>query len=526
MIDSMNIELEEIKINTDVLVIGGGLAAMNIASEIADGNRNVVLVDAPKELEDNLTLLSLAASTDTKGIEVLSETQLVRVSGFSGDFQVKLSQGGEMVDRNVGAIVLATDLTVKPLADDFGLSLADNIVTPSQLEAKLADGKVSGMAVAFLTGISKDSNPLIMERLLDNVSKTLEAKDNTAYIFTDDLKVAGPGLDRTYRQTRDKGATYFKMKEKPAVSKDGKSIVFIDPVVGREIEIAVDMVVVEEQICANPVNKTLSDILNIDIDATEFLQLENVHRWTVNTNREGIFVAGPGRDIKNTSLLGAESASVALNIKALQSEEKSIPKTAVVDRDKCVICLTCYRCCPHGAITWDDKAVISAMACQGCGICASECPMDAIQIQDFSDQELKGKIQENLQAVDKGQSIIAFCCRNSALEAEKKAKEAGDSLPEGLRIIEVPCAGKIDVDYILSAFVEGAKGVMVLSCHEGNCKAERGNTFAGRRVQDVHAMMDDMGVAKDRLQFATLASNQGKLFSELVCEMEAKLNAL
>jgi len=65
---------------------------------------------------------------------------------------------------------------------------------------------------------------------------------------------------------------------------------------------------------------------------------------------------------------------------------------AVVDRGKCVFCLTCYRFCPHGAITWDNRAVINELACQGCGICASQCPNDAIQVRNFTDDQIAAQI--------------------------------------------------------------------------------------------------------------------------------------
>jgi heterodisulfide reductase subunit A-like polyferredoxin len=54
----------------------------------------------------------------------------------------------------------------------------------------------------------------------------------------------------------------------------------------------------------------------------------------------------------------------------------------------CARRLTCYWLCPHGAITWDNRAVINELACQGCGICASQCPNDAIQVRNCTDEHL------------------------------------------------------------------------------------------------------------------------------------------
>jgi len=220
--------------------------------------------------------------------------------------------------------------------------------------------------------------------------------------------------------------------------------------------------------------------------------------------------------------------NIAVEVKDLLGDGKiSVPKTkAVVNEDKCVICLTCYRCCPHGAIYWGDKkAIISPVACQGCGICASECPMDAIQVGGFNDEEIIEKVKTGV-AGNGTPSILAFCCQNSGFEAGEMADMFQMKLPEGLRMIKVPCAGKIDLDYIFNAFVSGADGVVVMACHPGNCKSENGNTFAQWRVNDAYRMMEEAGLEKDRLRFAGIASNMGSDFSHIVVDMEQKINEL
>ena len=78
----------------------------------------------------------------------------------------------------------------------------------------------------------------------------------------------------------------------------------------------------------------------------------------------------------------------------------------------------------------------------------------------------------------------------------------------------------------LNAFVEGADGVMVMACHTGNCKSEKGNIYAGWRVEDAHRMMEDIGLEKERLCYVTLASNMGSNFSSAVKEMEQYLSSL
>ncbi|MCK5673565.1 MAG: 4Fe-4S binding protein, partial [Spirochaetales bacterium] len=134
------------------------------------------------------------------------------------------------------------------------------------------------------------------------------------------------------------------------------------------------------------------------------------------TNRKGVYVAHKKEDAVNIALRVKE----LLGNGVLQAEEDQ----GAVDPEKCVLCLTCYRCCPHGAISWiDDAAIISPVACQGCGICASECPMDAIQIKGFVDESLRENVDK---ATDSKNSIVVFCCENSALQAYSSAKSFGN----------------------------------------------------------------------------------------------------
>lgn len=67
---------------------------------------------------------------------------------------------------------------------------------------------------------------------------------------------------------------------------------------------------------------------------------------------------------------------------------------------------------------------------------------------------------------------------------------------------------------------------MVLSCHPGNCKSVRGNTFASWRVDNAYRMLDNAGMNHSRLLTASLASNMDVEFSELATRMEASLNEL
>jgi coenzyme F420-reducing hydrogenase delta subunit len=93
-------------------------------------------------------------------------------------------------------------------------------------------------------------------------------------------------------------------------------------------------------------------------------------------------------------------------------------------------------------------------------------------------------------------------------------------------MVKVPCAGKIDVDYILTAFQAGADGVLVFACHKDNCKSQQGNTFAEWRVEDAGRMLEEIGLERERLRFATIASNMPVEFLRITQDLEKALREL
>ena len=541
-------ETEKIEIATDVLVIGGGYTGLKAASAIAETGYHVILADQetvdnsnefsllgiPADAESDLKKLKDAVNSDNR-IEFLPAANITSAAGVSGDFTIRLTSKDKALEKTVGAVVVATDIVSTPLNHIYGLDFSDKIISLSDFEKKLANAdfrkqlNTNQQAVAFLVGFAQDGNPLLMKRVLDSVNAINSEDDGaTTYVYINDIKVAGDNLERLYKYGRDKGAIYFKLTEPPAIElqSDAPMIAFHDPVVRTDIEVEPDLVVVEEAMKANQVNSELAEILRIDMGPMGFLQTDNVHRFPVKSNREGIFVVGSAREIQALSDAWTDVENTVLQIKHLLGDgTREVPKfRAVVDREKCVTCLTCCRCCPHGAIYWDDKAIISPVACQACGICASECPQEAIQVTGYADDEITEQIRAAVSDVKNGaRKIIAFCCENSSLEAGKAAAMFQYELPEGLRIIQVPCAGKVDIHYVLTALVEGADAVMVMACHPGNCKSETGTTFARWRVDNAYRMLEETGIDKNRLEFITLASNMAPDFAKIAIEMESRI---
>jgi F420-non-reducing hydrogenase iron-sulfur subunit len=98
--------------------------------------------------------------------------------------------------------------------------------------------------------------------------------------------------------------------------------------------------------------------------------------------------------------------------------------------------------------------------------------------------------------------------------------------PDTIRIIRVPCTGKVDVIHILRAFEKGADGVYVVGCLEGECRFENGNLRARRRVEQAKTILDAVGVGGDRVKMFNLSSGEGTRFAEYAVEMTEKIKEL
>jgi coenzyme F420-reducing hydrogenase delta subunit len=122
--------------------------------------------------------------------------------------------------------------------------------------------------------------------------------------------------------------------------------------------------------------------------------------------------------------------------------------------------------------------------------------------------------------------IVAFCCHYCAYAAADLAGVSRIQYSHAIKIIEVPCSGRVDIIHILHAFENGADGVYVAGCLEGNCHFLTGNLWAKKRVEYTKKILDDIGIGADRLQFYNLSAAMGQKFAEIADEMTMHIKKL
>jgi coenzyme F420-reducing hydrogenase delta subunit len=122
--------------------------------------------------------------------------------------------------------------------------------------------------------------------------------------------------------------------------------------------------------------------------------------------------------------------------------------------------------------------------------------------------------------------ILAFCCHYCAYAAADLAGSMRLQYPDNVRVLRLPCTGKVEVDHILAAFERGVDGVMVAGCLEGGCHFLEGNLRARKRVDRARQILSEIGLEPERLEMYNLSSAEGARFAEIVTEMSERLAKL
>ena len=562
------IPLAEFQKRPRVLVVGGGLTALEAASRLIAFGYEVLVAYPEAELQKVNSLLpedrelteyarALADRLGSQGKVSLFQESVVRsISGFAGDFEVQIQSPQKKWLEPVGVIVLAPELVSTGTSFPDPLNSSGQIVLLDQLVEELGAPPGTSRGIyslnsasyaAFLIGLNGAGGTAAMAQALESAIILRKKFEAQVYFFTGNVKVAEEGLERLYLEAREAGVVFFKLDEgKLEFLKKGDQITlqFIDPLLGQPLELLPDLLVVDSRPLLPAAVQSLALSTQLGLDPAGYLQSGNVHLWPQGLDRTGIFAAGPGKGPLMVAAAIEEGRGAALSVHQFFEGRPAEPldREVVVDKGLCTVCLTCLRFCPHQAIGWTHRIFIHPLACRRCGICASECPMDAIQIAGYSDSEVEQRLLEISGQWEEGRAgeprILVFGCRRSAGMAWEEAQGAGRRAqgekrnPTSFRdhgsveFIGLPCAGKLDPDFLLKALSLGADGVLVLACPEENCRSNHGNTYARDRLAEASDYLEEAGLDRRRLRFEHISSNRVFLLNEIIQNFRRNLEGL
>ena len=122
--------------------------------------------------------------------------------------------------------------------------------------------------------------------------------------------------------------------------------------------------------------------------------------------------------------------------------------------------------------------------------------------------------------------IVAFCCHYCAYTAADMAGSMRLPYPQNVKIIRVPCSGKVGAIHIMRALQKGADGVYVAGCLEGDCHFKDGNVKAAKRVRYVKNLLDEIGIGGERVEMITVSAGMGERFAQTAIDFTEKIRKL
>jgi len=215
--------------------------------------------------------------------------------------------------------------------------------------------------------------------------------------------------ERLYTDARRMGVNFihYDFDRKPEVSAASGSplrVSVYDKVLGREINLQPDRLVLSTPVVPSAGARELASRLKLSIDMDGFFLEAHVKLRPVDFTAEGVFMAGMAHYPKflDESLAQAQAAASRAAIILAQETMLTNARVAHVDPQKCVGCLTCVRICPYNVPVISNQctgagdilgaAFIEPAVCHGCGSCAAECPAQAIQLMYYTDAQTLTKV--------------------------------------------------------------------------------------------------------------------------------------
>jgi F420-non-reducing hydrogenase iron-sulfur subunit len=122
--------------------------------------------------------------------------------------------------------------------------------------------------------------------------------------------------------------------------------------------------------------------------------------------------------------------------------------------------------------------------------------------------------------------IIVFACHYCAYSAADLAGSARLQYPPNVRIIRTPCTGRLEIDFFMKAFENGADGILVAGCEEGSCHFRDGNLLAKRRVKSAGTLLSEAGIEINRIRMVNVSAASSHKFVEYVKEMVETIKKL
>jgi heterodisulfide reductase subunit A len=413
------------------LIIGGGVAGMTAALELAKQGFEVHLVEREPTLGGHLRHVHymlqaenprvyldrlVAHVGENDRIHVHLEAEVTEVTGFVGNFRSRITYiTGEEREVENGIVIVATGATeYKPTEYLYGES--PRVVTQHELEDQLATGTFNAQAVVMIqcVGARTEERPncarICCGQALKNALKIKESSPDTeVYVLYKDVRSYGFKEDY-YRQAAAKGVLFVNYTDarKPKVTtEEGElSVTFWEPILQEEVQLTPDLIALSAATIPNADNKRIAEMLKVPLTKDGFFLEAHMKLRPVDFQTDGVFLCGMAHAPKFVDESIAQACAAAARAATILSKKTLEMEGAIahVDETFCGGCEICAHLCPYNAIEMKEEAgkvtahVIEAL-CKGCGVCGAACPTKAITLGHFTGDEIMAQVRATLEEV-------------------------------------------------------------------------------------------------------------------------------
>jgi heterodisulfide reductase subunit A2 len=404
--------MNKLKIKKNILIIGAEPESINTALALAENGFKITLVTENTYLGGRLNKNRLSASsyglsdkinklTNNKNIRVFPGTTVVNTSGAVGNFRVFLS-GSEITEINVSFIIISEGTEFISSFD----YLSGSFISLTQMNIFFNPDGITRNDMLKIANrtfknicfyISPDSlSRYFVSEIFDYALFFKKRYGSLVTIILPEVLVAGNKLENMYSTLRDLGVLVVKYQKEPMpdyIDSDNVSVIFENPeekISGDKFTF--DLFIYSEKPVYSEYFREISKILRVN-------RYNNINFQDIKTPRKGVYICGLCReDLTNDECI-LDSKAVCEEIVSITENRTLLYEDGVIEinRQKCTLCLTCVRVCPHGAIEMHrdiiDERVIKIYdeACFHCGTCAGECPAKALSFKEafYKEESIK-----------------------------------------------------------------------------------------------------------------------------------------
>ena len=546
---------EEIRlpVKMDCLIIGGGMAGMTAALNIAAQGFNAIIVEkqpqlggllnklnriAPAEvLADEIVKTKAELIAQNENVKVYTGAEIEDIQGYIGNYKVRVKTNGTSEEFDASTIIVATGMKEIEPVGQYRYGDDPRVITQLQLEALLKNNELEtkkDVVIINCVNSKNEARGCCNIGCLASVKNAMALKalnQNTkVHILYRDLSMVKEEVNYL-KDAKHIGIKFIRYTEErqPEVSTENGhlAVKVYDLLLGRELEISADLVVLTTAFEGDSTVDQLKGQLKVSTNPDGFFQESHVKLGPSDFASDGLYLCGCARSPKNLkdtceeAMGAAMRASIPMKVGYIEAEGI----VADIDLDACNNCGICVKNCPYGAIqVVDDKPNVIKALCKGCGLCAADCTKEAITIIHYSDKQILAQVEAALE--EKAQEkIIAFCCHWCAMGGVDIAGVSRLQYPPNVRIIRVMCSARVATKFVLRAFELGAAGVLVAGCEFPTCHYIVGNYKAEKRMERItKKRLTQKGYDPDKLWTVWLSAADGPKFAATMRAMTKQLN--